>query len=275
VSGTDPATPAAGDRRPVSSRWWWLLVVVLLIGGLVLLVLEPWSGIETEPALTGTHSPPSTVGGPSPTSTLPGADVQFDAQSLATLFVTPNDLVANVPAAGSGVSPIVTSGQVGWGLPVGSAVAPADCVTATTVVPSAPPAFDARSWGNSGFQFQQQVTVLASPADAQAAFRALVTTIDACPSYAITDAAGSVDTWVAKPAIEGQGTYPSIVQEITHGTGVPGYRGQMLVGNAIVTWTATALGNGDPTALLATLGDGLSLSTMVQEQARSAVAAMQ
>ena len=112
------------------------------------------------------------------------------------------------------------------------------------------------------------------PAAAREAFRALVTTVDACPEYSQVNPDVDGATWTAEPAIEGQGVYPSIVQEITHsaeGSEVPGYRGHMLVGNAIVTWTAEALADGDRDAALATLGDAASLSAMVQDRAQAAV----
>jgi hypothetical protein len=122
--------------------------------------------------------------------------------------------------------------------------------------------------------FEQEVLVLPDPAAAREAFRSLVTTVDACPEYQQVNPDVDSPTWKAEPAIEGQGVYPSIVQEIllsAEGSDVPGYRGHMLVGNTIVTWTAEALTTGDPDQALATLGDAATLSAMVQDRARSAV----
>ncbi|MDM7856562.1 sensor domain-containing protein [Cellulomonas alba] len=278
MSGTDPRTPDARGR----SRWWWVLAVVAVVVGLALLVVQPWEGIETEPQVTGTHaSETTTPATPSPTPTEttpappPGSDARFDAKTLATLFVPPQQLVADVPAAAPGVVPGVTAGSRPWGLPAGSTVTPSTCTTAVTVVAAKPAAFDARSWTNPGFAFEQSVTLLPTPAAAQTAFSRLVTTIDACPTFTVTTTSGATDPWDAQPAIEGQGVYPSIVQQVLRGTAqTPGFHGQMLVGNAIVTWTASAPGGTDTDSALATLGDPLSLSAMVQKQAVAAVATL-
>ena len=119
--------------------------------------------------------------------------------------------------------------------------------------------------------------MLPDPAAAREAFRELVTTIDACPTYREVSTGIDGPQWTAQPAIEGQGVYPSIVLEIDRtaaGTTVPGYQGQMLVGNTVVSWTAQALSTGTRDAALATLGDPESLSTMVQGRAQLAVRAL-
>lgn len=278
MAGTDPRTPGARG----TSRWWWVLVAVAVVAGLALLVVQPWEGIETEPQVTGTHAPEtSSPASPTPTPSEttpvppPGADAKFDPKTMAALFVPPEQLVADVPAAAPAVLPDIVAGELPWGLPAGSSVAPPTCTTAVTVVAQKPAAFDARSWTNTGFAFEQSVTLLATPDAAQEAFGKLVTTIDSCSAFTVTSSTGVADAWHAEPAIEGQGVYPSIVQQVAHGTApVPGYHGQMLVGNAIVTWTATAPGGSDQDAALATLGDPLSLSAMVQKQAVAAVGAL-
>jgi hypothetical protein len=262
-----------------------VLGVVAVVAGLALLVVQPWEGIETEPLVTGTHAPesssPTRTAVPTPTPSEstqvppPGTDATFDADTLAALFVTPDQLVAVVPAAAPAVLPGITAGELTWGLPTGTSVSPASCTTAVTVTSRAPASFDARSWTNTGFAFEQSVTLLATPDAAQSAFSALVTTIDACADFTVVTAAGGVDPWHAEPAIEGQGVYPSIVQQVVRGQErVPGFHGQMLVGNAIVTWTASALGGSDEDAALATLGDPMMLSAMVQKQAVGAVGSL-
>ena len=151
---------------------------------------------------------------------------------------------------------------------------PPECTLAVTVVYTPPSWFDALLWGNDGLSFQQEVLLMPDPAAAREAFAELVTTVDACPEYSQVNLDVDGATWTAEPAIEGQGVYPSIVQEITHsaeGSEVPGYRGHMLVGNAIVTWTAEALADLDREEALATLGDAATLSAMVQDRAQAAV----
>lgn len=291
MAGTQPQPPGPGassEQVEERSRWWWWLVVVAVVVAVVLLVVQPWAEHQTEPppgtspsSASDVPSEPSTA--PSPTSTtpatpgpVPGADAVFDKATLPTLFVTDADLVSSVPAAaGSPLEPGIAAGDLPWGLPSGSSIEPASCTTAVTVVDAKPDAFDARSSSNEAFDWEQRVTVLDDGADARAAFADLVTTVDACPEYSQVNPGVDGSSWVAQPAIEGQGAYPSIVQEITHraeGSALPEYRGHMLVGNAIVTWTATSLAvDTDPDAALATLGDPASLNAMVQARAQQAV----
>ncbi|MDQ0375845.1 hypothetical protein [Cellulomonas humilata] len=281
---TPPPDPApgwpSGSRRSGTS-WWWLLVAVLAIALVTALVAQPWAPVETEPTPTGTvtDTEPTTAPTTQPPSLAPsvappGADAMFDAITAPTLFVTSAELLVNVPAAEPEVRQLITSGQLPWGLPAGSTVDPPECTAAVTVVATPPTWFDALMWGNDAMSFEQEVVLLPDPAAAREAFRELVTTVDGCPEYSQVNLGIDGATWSAEPAIEGQGVYPSIVQEITHsaeGSEIPGYRGHMLVGNTIVTWTAEALGPGDADAARATLGDAASLSAMIQDRAQSAV----
>ena len=287
MSGSTPLPPGSADEplTPPRSRgshvWWWLLVGVGAIALVFLLVAEPWSPVETEPSPTASMSPAPTTPSPTPTPSVsvapPGANAMFDALTAPGLFVTTADLVADVPAAESGVEPRILTGQLAWGLPVGSTIEPTACTIAATVVATPPLWYDARSWANDALDFQQEVTLLVDPAAARQAFRELVTTVDACPEYRQINPGLDGASWTAQPAIEGQGVYPSIVLQQTHtaeGVAVPGYVGHMLVGNTIVTWTASALSTGDPDAALSTLGDPTSLSAMVQKRAQLAVRAL-
>ncbi|NUU18372.1 hypothetical protein HP550_14035 [Cellulomonas humilata] len=275
VPPPDPGPPPGRSRI----GWWWLLVAVLAIALITALVAQPWAPVETEPSLTPsitvtTPEPTVPPGTPSPSAEVPGADAVFDPTTGLTLFVDAADLVAQIPAADPEVQPRITSGQLPWGLPLGSTIEPPECLVAATVVAVPPPWYDTLMWGNGALAFQQEVVLLTDPAAAREAFRTLVTTVDACPEYSQVNPDIDGATWTAEPAIEGQGVFPSIVQEVTHsaeGSEVPGYRGHLLVGNTIVTWTAEALTAGDRQAALATLGDPADLAAMVQGQAQSAV----
>ena len=277
MSGSTPP-PDAGARRS-HVGWWWLIVAVLAIALVTALVAQPWAPVETEPTPTVTDTEPTTAPTTQPPSLAPsvappGADAMFDATTAPTLFVTSAELLADVPAAEPEVRQLITSGQLPWGLPAGSTVEPPECTAAVTVVSTPPAWFDALMWGNDAMSFEQEVVLLPDPAAAREAFRELVTTVDGCPEYSQVNLGIDGATWAAEPAIEGQGVYPSIVQEITHsaeGSTIPGYRGHMLVGNTIVTWTAEALAQGNRDAALATLGDPASLSAMIQDRAQSAV----
>jgi len=285
VSATQPAqvTPDGEDRR--SRRGWLVLVLVLLVVAVLLAVTRPW---EPEPAPEVSATPSATVPSvepstpePSPSVTetpaLPGAEAAFDEATIATLFVTADDLVATVPAAADGVSTGITSGQLPWGLPGGSSIDPPECTVARTIVADEPTAFDARSWTAPTLDYAQEVTVLPDAARAQVAFRELVTAVDACPQYSQVNPGIDGATWTTQPAIEGQGQYPAIEQELVHaaeGQELPGYRGHLLVGNTVVTWTATALPPEGGTPDIGVLGPEADLSTMVQERALAAVSAL-
>lgn len=278
MSGSAPS-PDAGPGRS-RAGWWWLVVAALAIALVTALVAQPWAPVETEPTPSVTDTVPEPTAAPttqSPSVPPPGSDAMFDGTTAPRLFVTSAELLADVPAAEPEVRPLITSGQLPWGLPVGSTVDPPECTVAVTVVTTPPAWFDALMWGNDAMSFEQEVALLPDPAAAREAFRALVTAVDACPEYSQVNPDIDGATWTAEPAIEGQAVYPSIVQEIVHlaeGSEVPGFRGHMLVGNAIVTWTAEALTAGDADEARATLGDAASLSAMVQDQAQSAVRAL-
>ncbi len=273
--------------------WWWVLsgAVLLVVG---LLVWQPWDGADgvasptdpptpspTEPVIEPSLLPPLPSFGPNPSlsstanvvpgPTPPGRDTVFDAASSQALFVTADQIGGAVPSA---LGPMVpsTAPAPGWGLPAGGQIVPATCQVARTVVAQAPSAYAVRDWtGSSVFRLRQEVTLLATPADAQRAFATLVGTVDACASYTVFDPTGGTGgQWVTQPAIEGVGLYPSIVQQLTiqQAAGATnGYRGHLLVGNAIVTWTATTTDN------VATLGGSDGLSTIVQARALAAVQA--
>ena len=292
MSGGWSTTPPRSDETPSRPRaaWWWLLAGVVVVA-LVLLVWRPWDGHAAvasptslptpsptepviEPSLLPTLGPSPSLSSTSnvePGPTPPGRDTVFDAATSQALFVTADQISGALPTA---VGPIVpsTAPAPGWGLPTGSAIVPSSCQVARTVVAQPPTAFAVRDWtGGTAFTFRQEVTLLASPVEAQRAFATLVSTVDACASYTIVDATGSTGTqWVTQPAIEGAGLYPSIVQQLTiqgQSTTRNGYRGHLLVGNAIVTWTASTTDN------VSTLGGSDGLSGVVQDRALAAVQA--
>jgi hypothetical protein len=265
---------------------------VLLVVGL--LVWQPWDGSDTaasptdsptptrtEPTIEPSLLPPAPSFGPNPSlsstsnvepgPTPPGQDMVFDAVSSQALFVTADQIGGAVPSA---VGPIVpsTTPAPGWGLPANGATIPSSCLVARTVVAQPPQAYAVRDWmGGTAFTFRQEVTLLATPTDAQRAFATLVGTVDACASYTVVDPTGDTGgRWVTQPAIEGVGLYPSVVQQLTiqqQTATTNGYRGHLLVGNAIVTWTATTTDN------VSTLGPPDGVSAIVQARALAAVQA--
>ncbi len=285
----------SGLHTAARERTWWLVLVVVALA-LVLLAWGPWergSGAG-EPPLAGATSDgpaqepsasveavPETLAersAPSPEPSLtrtsntrpatPNAPSgQFDERTALGLFLGVEQLAAAIPAASDASA--VTPSPAGWGLPAGTTVSPTGCRVAATVVDAAPVGFVGRAWAGQQVRFAQEVLLLPGPADARAAFAALVGTVDTCPEYRLDAADGSATTWDAQPAIEGQGLFPSIVQQVTvdDGTGVVdnGYRGHLLVGNAIVSWTARTTG------APASLGTAESLADVVQERALAAV----
>ncbi len=300
MSGTTPQSsdvPAPGDAGPADDEavtgrrapgWWWL-VVVLVAALVVLLVWRPW--FSSAPSPTPTPTPTVTSDAPTPTPTPtptpeaspsttaappPGADAVFDAASAGTLFVTRSDL-EDVPAAAAGLERGLAPGELAWGLPEGSSVEPASCTLAVTVVEAPPVHFDAMSWVNDDVSFAQDVVLLTDRAAAREAFRALVTTVDECPEYRQVNPGVDGSTWTTEPAIEGQGVFPAIVQEVTataEGDDLSQVTGHVLVGNTIVTWTATALTAHGRDEARAALGLPEELAVVVQDRALAAVRAL-
>jgi hypothetical protein len=201
----------------------------------------------------------------------------FDATTLAALFVSADDLVGAIPAATPGLLQVATTGPATWGLPEGSTIEPATCSVATTVVDSPPAGFDQRSWAGTAVAFVERVTLLPDAPSAETAFGILVTTVDACATYTQVSPGLDSSTTVASPATEAQGAYPSLVQRAQLTTGAsaePELRGHMLVGNAIVSWTATALASAGSPADAGMLGTGAQIDAMIQAAAARAVAAL-
>ncbi len=286
-----PDAPVAPADGPRSRRPWgrWALVVVLAVA--VLVLVQPWraGAPGATPAASPSPTPtptPTAAGGSSPAA--PGtatsaagpsaADVVLDATSLPGLLLTRADVQAAVPAARSGVTAGPAAGQTPWGLPAGGAVEPPTCTTAVTVVPGPPVAHDALAWANEDVRVEQDVVLLPDPVAAREAFRALVTTVDVCTEYTVVDATGGRTRWVTQPAIEGQGLLPEIVQEVTVRTGEDEararYVGHTLVGNAIVSWTATALDPAVRQNAADVLGTTGEVSMMIEERALAAVRAL-
>lgn len=297
MSGGSSAAPPrdAGRGRPRVP--WWVLFVVLA-AAVVALAWQPWASggasvAAPTPALSSAGPLPVPVPSPSatddaavpsvppspdstltstsntvptaPPPTFPGSATAFDEAGALELFVTADQLASTILAAADGVVPVAAPG---WGLPTGSVVTPGPCLVARTIVTRAPVGFVARQWTGAGLTYEEQVALLGDPTAARAAFATLVGQVDACPQYTQSGAGGG--TWTTQPAVEGQGLYPSIVQQVAfEGSGrqTEGFRGHLLVGNAIVTWTTLTAGD------LEGLGAVEDLSAIVQDRALAAVRA--
>jgi hypothetical protein len=279
---------AAANGRPRRRTWpWWVVAIVVVLAGAIAST-QPWTAVRPPDASAGPTSVTPTAGGdatstggatpsPTPAATARPQPPVFDATTLALLFVSPEDLVGTIPAAAAGLVPAITSGQLAWGLPAGSTIEPATCTVASTVVAEPPAAFDARSWSGTAVEFVQRVTVLPDVPSAEAAFRLLVTTVDACPAYSQVNPGIDGSTTTASPATEAQGVYPSLVQRTelsVAGVVEPQIHGHMLVGNAIVTWTASALPQNGVQADASVLGSGAGIDAMLQEVSARAAAAL-
>ena len=290
MSGTGPQSrgqrPAEGSVLP---GWrWWSLAVLVALAVVVLLVAQPWSSQSEPPLPTASTSssapqetpsaPPSTPA-PTPSTSVgpPGADAVFDTATMGRLFLVRADLATALPDEAQDLQPGIREGELPWGLPEGSTVSPQECTAAVTVVTEPPVAFDARSWSDDRVDVRQSVVLLPDGPAARSAFRTLVTTVDGCPTYRQVNPGTDGARWTAEPALEGQGVYPSIVQEIVHhaeGVTAPGYRGHMLVGNAIVSWDAEAPEAADAAEARGVLGEVSDLASVVQDRARTAVGSL-
>ena len=201
----------------------------------------------------------------------------FDAITLATLFVSAEDLAAAIPPSTSPLVPEISTGPATWGLPAGSTIDPSMCTVASTVVDQPPVGYDARSWSDPAVSIVQRITLLADAPTAEAAFRVLVTTVDACPVYRQVSPGAVGSTTNASPATEAQGAYPSLVQRtelIAGAASEPQLHGHMLIGNVIVTWTASALASHGSPGDVSVLGSGARIDAMIQAVAARAAASL-
>lgn len=277
----EPPAGAAGDAitgaRRRSPRWWWgVAAIVALLAGVLLIRVWGNGGGSALPSVADSEASLLTPG----LSPVAGAPL-FDVADLDSLFVTAATLEEAVPAAADGVEEVRTGqpgqGGAGGGLAEGESVAPASCTAAAAVVEAPPVAHDERSWGNARLVFTQEVALLESVAAAEQAFRTLVTVVDACPEYVLLGPSGET-TVVAAPAIEDQGFFPSLAQAVD--VAAPGaepqaqFRGHLLVGNVIVTWTASVDAGDDPAGERQQLGTEAGLDAMMQEQVRAAASAL-
>ncbi|ADG74075.1 hypothetical protein Cfla_1171 [Cellulomonas flavigena DSM 20109] len=272
-------------RGPGGARSWWWLALVLVLGIAMVLVWQPWQGGTPAPVVTvsatlddsSEPTPEPTATTPAPTTSAvppPGAAAVFDAATAGSLFATAADLRAGLPGAADGVTRGREPGANPWGLPAGAVVDPASCTAAVTIVTAPPLHHDAASFQNDVLTYEQDVVLLLDAAAARAAFRALVTTVDECPEY--TQVTPDVDgvRWAAEPALEGQGVFPAIVRDLTvqvEGDTFHQTTGHVLVGNAILTWTATALDAEDRDAATAVLGTPDRLSEVAERRALAAL----
>ena len=289
--GWSTTPPRADEARPRSrARWWWL-VAVLVVLAVVLAVWRTWAAAPPIALPTGSSTAaevPSTGGtspGPSPSAlpsqsvtstsnvepvpTPPGQETVFDAAGAQALFVTADQIAGALP---SGLGPLVASvaPSPNWGLPAGGAVIPASCLAARTVVATPPTGYLARDWVGQKVTFRQEVTLLDTPVAARHAFATLVGTVDACAQYTEVDPVTGPGRWTTQPAVQGQGLYPSLVQQVTFEgptATTNGYRGHLLVGNAVVTWTLWTTND------VATLGSPDALAGTVQDRVLAAVRA--
>lgn len=283
----DESTSAGRRVRRRPSWPWWVVAAVVVLAGAVAST-QPWAAerppgaSDRQTSVTSSAGATSTSSEGAPSSPGPAATARpeppvFDATTLALLFVSPEEIVGAIPAAAAGMAPAITSGQLAWGLPAGSTIEPATCTVASTVVADAPAAFDLRSWSGTVVEVSQRVTVLPDVPSAEAAFRLLVTTVDACGTYSQLDGGVVTSTTTASPATEAQGVYPSLVQrtELSSGGVVePQLHGHMLVGNAIVSWTASARPQNGAQADAGVLGSGGKIDAMFQAVAARAASVL-
>lgn len=265
----DPVT-----RRPRRARRWpaWVAGALLVLAGASTLAARPWASAEPlpfpSPPLTASTEPATALPSVLPTVVAP----QFDATTATGLFLTRPELEDTLPSEDAlSASPVL---PWAWGIPEGSRVEPARCTVARTVVTTPPVAYHVRGWNGGAVQVRQEVLVVADQAAAADAFRTLVVTLDSCPEYAQLGP-GTGASWVGEPAAESRGRFPSLWQELrrtAEGTTTPGYRGHLLVGNAIVTWSVEVVGDVDPGDVESRAGEGAALDELVQRRAAQAVA---
>lgn len=266
---------AAPPHRRRARRWpWWVVGVLLVLAGASGVAARPWASAGPLPFPSPSVSAGSTTAAPTVLPTVQAP--QLDATSAAGLLLDREELEEALP----GDDPLSAWPVLpwAWGIPEGSRVEPERCTVARTVVSAAPVAYEVRGWDGPSVRVRQEVAVVADPGAAADAFRTLVATVDSCPEYTQVNQGVDGATWTGEPATEAQGRFPSLWQEIEHaaeGTTAPGYRGHLLVGNAIVTWHAEVTGGAGRAELVDLLGDGATLDTLVQRRASGVAAALQ
>lgn len=265
---------AAPPHRRHTRRWLgWVVGVLLVLAGASGVAARPWASAGPLPFPSPSVSAGSTTSAPTvlPTVQTP----QFDAASAVALLLDREELEGALPGDDTlSAWPVL---PWAWGIPEGSRVEPERCAVARTVVSAAPLAYEVRGWDGASVRVRQEVAVVADPGAAADAFRTLVATLDSCPRYTQVNQGVDGASWVGEPATEAQGRFPSLWQEIEHtaeGTTVPGYRGHVLVGNAIVTWNAEVVGGAGRAEVVDRLGEGAALDTLVQRRASEAAAAL-
>lgn len=266
---------AAPPHRQRARRWgWWVVGVLLLLAGASGVAARPWASAEPLPFPSPSVSAGSTTSAPTVLPTVQAPEL--DATTATALLLDRDELEEALP----GDEPLSAWPVLpwAWGMPEGSRIEPERCTTARTVVSTAPLVYEVRGWDGPSVRVRQEVAVVADPDAAADAFRALVATVDSCPEYTQVNQGVDGASWSGEPATEAQGRFPSLWQEIEHtaeGATVPGYRGHLLVGNAIVTWTAEVIGGAGRDELVDRLGEGAALDTLAQRRASEAAAALQ
>jgi len=279
---TEPARPpaAAADPAPVATpprrdrAWPWLLTLVLALAAGVLLAWRPWAPAPAPgaaaPDATASASPTST-GQASPTATsgpTSGA-AAFDADSAPALFLTDAELAEAVPMA-AGQS-LADAAEAQWGLPERSAVDPAACTPAVTTTEREPDVFLRRFASDDAVTVIQSVLVLPDAAAAQAAFDALVGTLEDCDAYQQTNPGTDGSAWTADPPTTDRGDVPTVLRTLTlsaEGATSPEVEVTALAGNALVTTTASGV---DPEAEPA---DPATLAGVARSSAERALAGL-
>ena len=239
MSGGWSTTPPRADEprsRPRATGAWVLLGVLVVLAA-ALLVWRPWAGSPpvalptTTPTPVTTLTPPEPSASPDPLPSLapspgltstsnvepgptpPGQTTVFDLTGAQALFVTAEQVTGALPPD-VGQLATSTAPAPGWGLPEGGAIIPASCRVARTVVADAPAGYAARDWVGDAVTFRQEVTLLGTTTEAHRAFATLVGTVDACAAYTEVDPSTGNARWTTQPAIEGEGLYPSVVQQV-------------------------------------------------------------
>ncbi|GEA89413.1 sensor domain-containing protein [Cellulomonas cellasea] len=270
-----PVDVAAVPPHRRARRWpWWVVGVLLVLAGASGVAARPWASAGPLPFPSPSVSAGSTTAAPTVLPTVQAP--QFDAASAATLLLTREELEEALP----GADPLAAWPVLpwAWGIPEGSRVEPERCTVARTVVSAPPVVYDVRGWDGPSVRVRQEVVVVADQGAAADAFRTLVATVDSCPAYAQVNQGVDGASWTGEPATEAQGRFPSLWQEIEHtaeGATVPGYRGHLLVGNAVVTWNAEVIGGAGRAEVVDLLGEGAALEGIVQRRASEAAAALQ
>lgn len=216
--------------------------------GLALLLGTVLTGCAASPSGEGT-APGSTassvrtdqdvVAGP---DTVEPAPLHVDPSAIRSLLVPEDAVLSGIPAITENVQ---TTFDDTPRVPPANTQNPPQCDVAALLVGLGTSGFVRQDTNSAAGRLQQTVHLFADAAQAESAYDAVQDRASTCPTVT-TDYvdAGDPHSVEVSSTADTSGTLPSFAQDVAHSADsfwtTEGYTGYVLVGNAVVHWSATA-----------------------------------